>query len=55
MAIESGQLLTWEEGLASNLELAPGLENMTLDSPPPVLPDAEGRYPLARPGETKAL
>jgi hypothetical protein len=55
MAIESGQLLTWEEGLASNLELAPGLEQMTLDSPPPVRPDAEGRYPLARPGETRAL
>lgn len=55
MAIESGQLLTWEEGLASNLELAPGLEQMTLDSPPPVLPDAAGRYPLARPGETPAL
>lgn len=55
MAIESGRLLTWEEAMASELELAPGIEQMTLDSPAPVLPDAEGRYPLARPGETRAL
>ncbi len=47
--------LTWEEALASDLELAPGLEHLTLDSPPPVLPDAERRYPLARPGKTRAL
>jgi predicted dehydrogenase len=55
MAIESGQLLTWDEAMASNVELAPGLENMTLDSPPPVQADAEGRYPLARPGLSPML
>jgi len=55
MAIESGQLLTWEDAMASEFELAPGLAQMTLDSPPPVKPDAQGRYPLAQPGITKAL
>lgn len=55
MAIESGRLLTWEEAMASDLELAPGLAQMTLDSPPPVAPDAHGRYPLAQPGITRAL
>jgi predicted dehydrogenase len=55
MAIESGKKITWDEALASNVELAPGLENLTLDSPPPVKPDAQGGYPLAMPGKTKVL
>lgn len=55
MAAESGNLVTWDEAIASNLELAPGLENLTADSPPPVTPDAEGRYPIAKPGFTKVL
>jgi predicted dehydrogenase len=55
MACESGQLITWDQALTSNLELAPGLEHFTWDSPPPVQPDAQGRYPLAIPGRTQAL
>ena len=55
MAIESGKTITWDEALASNVELAPGLEKLTPDSPPPVKPDAQGRYPLAMPGKTKVL
>jgi predicted dehydrogenase len=55
MAAESGQMITWEQALASNLELAPGLENYTADSNPPVMPDANGRYPIAMPGHTKVL
>jgi predicted dehydrogenase len=55
MAVESGRLLTWEEAMTSEVELAPGLDRLTLESAPPVLPDATGRYPLARPGETKVL
>ena len=41
--------------MASDLELAPGLDQFALDSTPPVLPDSEGRYPTAMPGVTKAL
>lgn len=55
MAAESGAEVTWEEALNSNLELAPGLDNLTMDSPAPVMPDAEGRYPVAKPGFTKAF
>jgi predicted dehydrogenase len=56
MACESGQLITWDEALASNVELAPGLEQITsLDSPAPVTPDADGRYPVAMPGWFKAV
>ncbi|MGQ9649487.1 MAG: Gfo/Idh/MocA family protein [Phycisphaerae bacterium] len=55
MAAESGQEITWEQALASNLALAPGLESFTMDSTPPVVPDAQGRYPVAVPGKTKVL
>ncbi len=55
MAVYSGQLVTWDQALASNLELAPGLENCTMDSPAPVMPDAQGRYPIPMPGLTKAF
>jgi predicted dehydrogenase len=56
MAAESGQLITWEQALASNVEQAPGLEQYTMDSPnAPVMPDAQGRYPVAMPGISKVL
>jgi myo-inositol 2-dehydrogenase / D-chiro-inositol 1-dehydrogenase len=55
MACESGRQITWEEAMASNIELAPGLENCTWESPAPVMPDANGRYPIAMPGQTKAV
>jgi len=56
MAAESGQVVTWEQALASELVQGPGVENLkSLDDPPPVKPNAEGRYPIAMPGVTKAL
>ncbi|TKJ35400.1 MAG: streptomycin biosynthesis protein StrI [Planctomycetes bacterium B3_Pla] len=55
MAAESGKTITWEQAMASDLVLAPGLDDYTMDSDPPVMPDAEGRYPVAMPGRTKAL
>lgn len=55
MAAESGQEITWEQALNSDLELAPGLDGFTLDAEPPVQPDAEGRYPVARPGYSKVV
>lgn len=55
MAAESGQEITWEEALASDLELAPGLDSYTLASQPPVSPDEDGNYPIAMPGITKVL
>lgn len=50
MATYSGQLLEWDKVLASNLSLQPA--RLDFDAPPPVLPDAEGRYPVAVPGQT---
>ncbi|MBE0541177.1 MAG: Gfo/Idh/MocA family oxidoreductase [Verrucomicrobia bacterium] len=55
MACESGQMISWDDAIASNLELAPGLENFTNESNPPVMPDADGKYPIAMPGSAKVL
>lgn len=55
MACESGQLITWDEAMASNLSLAPGLESLTADGPAPVMPDAASHYPVAMPGTTKVI
>ncbi len=55
MACESGQKITWDEAIGSELEQAPGLDIMTNDSNPPVMPDANGRYPIARTGQTEVL
>jgi len=55
MAAESGKMVTWDEAMASNLELAPGLDDYTMESEPPVKPDADGQYPIAKPGFTKAF
>jgi myo-inositol 2-dehydrogenase / D-chiro-inositol 1-dehydrogenase len=56
MAAESGQVINYDEALASNLELAPGLEKVTsLEDPPPLVPDSTGKYPVPVPGRTKVL
>jgi predicted dehydrogenase len=55
MAAGAGQEVTWEQGMGSALVLAPGLERLSLDSVPPVVPDEQGRYPVAVPGVTKVV
>jgi myo-inositol 2-dehydrogenase / D-chiro-inositol 1-dehydrogenase len=55
MACESGITITWDEALASNVEVAPGLDKLTWDSDAPVMPDAAGKYPIAMPGQTKVV
>jgi predicted dehydrogenase len=55
MAAESGQEITWDQALKSELVLASGMEKFTMDATPPIAPDAQGRYPTAMPGKTKVL
>jgi myo-inositol 2-dehydrogenase/D-chiro-inositol 1-dehydrogenase len=50
MCTYSGQQITWEDGINSKIELVPN--QCSWDAKPPVLPDAEGWYPVARPGTT---
>jgi predicted dehydrogenase len=56
MAAESGQLIQYDEALASNIERAPGMDQISsLNAPAPASPDANGAYPLPIPGQTKVL
>jgi predicted dehydrogenase len=50
MAAHTGREITFEQMLESPHEFAPGLAEMTKDSPAPLLSDAEGRYPVPQPG-----
>ncbi|MEM9018056.1 MAG: Gfo/Idh/MocA family oxidoreductase [Verrucomicrobiota bacterium] len=51
MSNYSGQDVTWEDAMASNQKLVPdGL--LDFSSEAPVQPDAEGRYPVAMPGQS---
>jgi hypothetical protein len=53
MATYSGQVVTWDEAIGSDLDLMP--EVFSWDAKPRVLPDAEGRYPIPMPGVTRAF
>ena len=53
MAAESGERVTWEQAMNSQLELAPGLEDYTMESEAPVKPEPDGSYPVAMPGTGK--
>ena len=45
-----GKIVKWDELLASGKATAPGLDDLTFDSVPPVETDENGRYPVALPG-----
>ena len=52
MAAHTGQEITFEDMLNCDHEMAPGLDQLTSDSPAPLLADATGRYPVPLPGIT---
>jgi len=49
-AVHSGQVVTWDQAMASNFQLCPNIDQLTDDSPPPIQADAQGRYPVPLPG-----
>ena len=53
MAAHTGQEITYEGILNCDHEMAPGLDKMTMDSPAPLQPGPDGRYPVPQPGITK--
>lgn len=53
MCTYSGQKISWDEALNSNVSLMP--ERFAWDATPPVLPQEDGFYPVPVPGETKVL
>lgn len=52
MAAHTGQEITYDDILNSDHEFAPGCDKWTKDSPPPVVADADGKYPVPMPGKT---
>ena len=53
MATYSGVDITWEDAMASNHQLVPDETLLNFDSVPPVVPDADGNYPIPVPGKTR--
>jgi hypothetical protein len=53
IAAHTGQEITYEQVLNSEYEYAPGADKFTMDSPPPVVADADGKYPVPMPGKVK--
>ncbi len=50
-AIHSGQVITWDQAMASNFQFCSNIDTMNENSEPPVKPDANGRYPVPVPGQ----
>ena len=53
MATYSGQQIKWENAINSNIDLSPKSYDFAAD--PPVMPDADGNYPIPVPGKYKAV
>jgi predicted dehydrogenase len=50
MAAHTGQEITFDQMLNCEHEMAPGLDLLAMDSPSPLPPGADGRYPVPQPG-----
>lgn len=49
-AAHTGREVTLETLLNSDHEYAPGLDQWTMESPPPLVANADGKYPIPQPG-----
>lgn len=52
-AAHTGQEITYDQFINSEIELVPNADKLTMDSPAPVLADADGKYPIPMPGILK--
>lgn len=55
MACHTGQIITYEQALNHDQELAPTVGEMTAESSAPVQPDQDGKYPVPEPGVKKKV
>ncbi len=53
MATYSGKVVTWDEAIASEIDLSPA--EYAWDATPPVVPDDSGSYPAPVPGKTQVV
>ena len=52
IAAHTGREVTYDDILNGDREYAAGCDKWTMDSPPPVIADADGKYPVPMPGKT---
>ena len=50
MAAHTGRTVTFDEILNGDHEFAPNVDKLTMDSPAPLLANADGKYPIPMPG-----
>jgi predicted dehydrogenase len=50
MAAHTAQEISWDDMLNCEQAFAPDADKFTMDSPPPVASDKDGRYPVPQPG-----
>ena len=50
MAAHTGREVTFDQMLNSDFEMSPNTDKFTMDSPAPLVADANGRYPVPQPG-----
>jgi myo-inositol 2-dehydrogenase / D-chiro-inositol 1-dehydrogenase len=50
-ACYSGKVIKWDELMEKGRDLCPGIDEYTMDSRPPTMPDENGRYPVPVPGK----
>jgi hypothetical protein len=50
-AIHSGRTVTWDQVMRSEYSFCDSLDDLGFDFQPPVLIDADGRYPAPHPGK----
>ena len=53
MAAHTGQEISWDDMVNCEHAFAPDADKFTMDSPPPVASDKDGRYPVPQPGIVK--
>lgn len=54
-ACHMGRTVTWAEIMDSNFQFCDDMERLDYDSPVPVVPDEEGRFPVPLPGQWTEL
>jgi len=50
MAAHTGREVTFDQMLNCDFEMSPNTDKFTMDSPAPLVADADGRYPVPQPG-----
>ncbi|HEY2933505.1 MAG TPA: Gfo/Idh/MocA family oxidoreductase [Acidobacteriota bacterium] len=53
MAAHTGQVITWDKMVNCEHEFAPGVDKLAMNSGAPLLPGADGKYPIPMPGIIK--